>query len=82
MLIGLLVLLSGCESIVYYAQAAAGQFSLMSGRQSIENLVEDPSTPDLLKSRLELVLQLRSFAENELHLPVDTQYSQFVDHPR
>ena len=76
---GLFGLLAGCESVMYYAQAAAGQFSLMSGRQSIEHLVEDPTTPSQLKSRLELVLELRTFAENELDLPVDTQYSQFVD---
>jgi predicted aminopeptidase len=71
--------LAGCESLGYYSQAASGQLSILSDRQPIEQLIEDPTTPVDLRTQLQLVLQLRAFAQSELLLPVEGQYSHYVD---
>ena len=71
--------LAGCESLGYYSQAATGQLSILSDRQPIEQLIEDPATPIDLKTRLQLVLELRTFAQSELLLPAEGQYSHYVD---
>ncbi|MEH6583345.1 MAG: aminopeptidase [Halioglobus sp.] len=75
----LLLTLGACESLQFYSQAAAGQLSLMSNRESIKALIEDPDTSASLREKLELVLELRRFAQDELQLPVEGQYSHYVD---
>ncbi len=79
LLICLCLALAGCESLGYYSQAASGQLSLFNDRHSIEQLIEDPSTPVDLKTQLLLVLELRAFAQSELQLPVEGQYSHYVN---
>jgi len=78
-----LTALTGCESLRYYAQAISGQVSLINKRQPIQQYLEDPGTPSKLKNKLELILELRDFAQNELHLPVKAHYLNFVEleHP-
>jgi len=71
--------LAGCDSLAYYSQAVSGQLSLLSERKDISSVIDDPDTPAQLKKQLELVLQLRKFAESELQLPVESQYSDYVD---
>ena len=71
--------LAGCESLGYYSQAVSGQLSMLNDRQSIEQLIEDPNTPIDLKTQLRLVLELRAFAQTELLLPVEGQYSHYVN---
>lgn len=79
MLICIFLFLTSCESLRYYSQAASGQLSILRERQAIEKIIIDPESGDQLKSRLALVLELRSFAESELELPVQGQYSHYVD---
>jgi predicted aminopeptidase len=71
--------LAGCESLGYYSQAASGQLSMLNDRQSIEQLIEDPDTPVDLKTQLQLVMELIAFAQSELQLPVEGQYSHYVN---
>ena len=71
--------LSGCESLGYYYQALEGQLDLMSRRQSIEKMLAQPDTPAALKEKLALVMDVRRFAENTLHLPVADHYSRYAD---
>ena len=75
----LLVLLVSCEAIGYYGQAAHGQLSILLGREKIQNLLQDHSVCDDLKTRLGYILEIRQFAESELFLPVGDNYSTFVD---
>ena len=75
----LLFALAGCESLGYYSQAASGQLSLLNDRQPIEQLIEDPTTAVDLRAQLQLVLELRAFAHSELLLPVEGQYSHYVN---
>jgi predicted aminopeptidase len=75
----LAALLSGCQTVGYYAQAASGQLSLLGKRQPIDDLITAPATPSALKRQLELVLDLRVFAEDSLQLPLNGQYREYAD---
>ena len=77
--VGLSLVLTGCESILFYSQAAVGQLGVISARVPIEQLIEDPGTDPELKERLELVRELTAFAQAELALPVEGQYSHYAD---
>src|ERR1041385_7040976 len=71
--------LCGCQTFSFYRQAIAGQYELIAHRQSIESLLKNPNTAASLKVKLELLEQLRDFAQKELKLPVDGHYSKYVD---
>ena len=75
----LAAVLTGCETVGFYAQAASGQLSLLGKRQPIDELIAAPDTPAPLRSQLELVLRLRDFAEDSLRLPLDDQYRDYAD---
>ena len=68
-LFGLVLGLTGCQTIGYYAQAINGQRQILSRQRSIASLLEDPATPDTLKQHLRFVLEVRAFAEAQLALP-------------
>jgi predicted aminopeptidase len=63
----------------YYFQAIHGEFQLLAHRHSIDKLIANPRTSPDLKRQLMLVQQLRTFAKNELKLPVDGNYDKYVD---
>jgi predicted aminopeptidase len=68
---------SGCST--FYGQAVRGQWQLLAGAESIPKLLARTNTPPELRSRLELVLRLREFAERELKLKPDGHYRRYVD---
>ncbi len=67
--------LTGC----YYLQAAQGQISLMARRQPIASVLASPEVDARLRSRLEYVQAVRSFATQQLSLPDNQSYSDYVD---
>jgi predicted aminopeptidase len=71
--------LSGCETFRFYRQAIKGQYQLIAAQQSIDKLAANSNTEPRLKKQLQLVLELRGFAEKELKLPVDNHYRKYVD---
>jgi predicted aminopeptidase len=70
---------TGCQSISYYTQAIHGQSQVLHRRQSIESLLRAPDTPPALQEKLQLVLELRTFAESELQLPANGHYLSYAD---
>jgi predicted aminopeptidase len=78
-LAGVLTALSGCRTLNFYGQALKGQYELLAHAQPIQKLLAEPQTPDRLKQRLRLLLDMRVFAEQELHLPVDGRYQRYTD---
>ena len=70
---------SGCQTVYYYGQAINGQLSIIAQREPIEELLEDPDIDEKLKKRLLFILEVRKFAENDLHLPVENNYLSYVD---
>jgi predicted aminopeptidase len=72
------MLLAGCGSIRYYAQAVHGQGELIVHRRSIDKLLHDPGTDPALAARLQLALQAREFASRHLGLPDNRSYASYV----
>src|SRR5204863_4579054 len=79
LLLALVLFLTGCETCRYYTQAVRGQCQMWSRQHSIESLLKDPDAPEPLKQRLRLVLDLREFAEKELHLHANGHYLRYAD---
>jgi predicted aminopeptidase len=77
-LIVLMLVLSGCESVSYYSQAAKGQWDILVAREPLDEVIEH-SADDALKKQLVLVTAMRRFAAQELGLPVGGAYSSYVD---
>jgi predicted aminopeptidase len=74
-----LLAVSGCHTLSYYGQAIKGQYQIVANQQKIDKLAADPQTPPPLKTKLELVQELRTFAAKDLKLPVDGHYEKYVD---
>ena len=54
----LALLLTGCSTLDYYGQLARGQLQLLSARQPVQALIDDPATEPELRQRLVLSLSL------------------------
>ncbi|MFL6564268.1 MAG: aminopeptidase [Burkholderiales bacterium] len=72
------LLLSGCESMQYYAQAIGGQLSIMRAARPVETWLADPDTPQDLRGRLALAREIREFAARELALPRNGSYESYA----
>src|SRR5580765_2082732 len=73
------LLLPGCETLAYYAQAVGGQLQLMARSQPLEAVIADPATPPALRERLELARSIRDYAVKELKLPDNGSYRGYAD---
>ena len=74
----LLVSFSGCTTIGYYHQSISGHFKLISKRERIVDIVNDPTRDEKLIEQLQLVEELRSFASSRLKLPENDSYRSYV----
>ncbi|MFT5470374.1 MAG: putative aminopeptidase [Verrucomicrobiales bacterium] len=72
------LLLSSCQS-TWYGQAVRGQVELLKMARPAAEVISDPETSDDVSKRLKLVQQLLEFAESNLELPHDGNYSSYVD---
>jgi predicted aminopeptidase len=70
--------LAGCGTAGYYAQAVSGHMSLMSAREPIQEVIDDPDTPEHVRDRLRVALEAREFAVTELGLPDNGSYTRYV----
>jgi len=72
-----LLLGTGCRTVVYYTQAAAGQCEIVFGQKPIEEILNDPKAKPALKEKLRLVLELREFAQTELGMDPGDNYLRY-----
>jgi predicted aminopeptidase len=79
LLLGVVAVVSGCQTLGFYAQAAKGQYQLFATREPIATLIAASNTPARLKEQLQLLQRLRAFAETELKLPVRGHYEKYAD---
>ena len=63
----------------YYVQAVSGQLELIRKREPIVEVVQDPELPDDTRRRLNMVLEARQFAVDELKLPENDSYRTYAD---
>lgn len=71
--------LCSCGTAKFYSQALRGQREIMSKAEPIEPLLAELRPEDPLRRKLELIGDLRQFARDELHLPVEGQYERYAD---
>lgn len=74
-----LPVLQGCTTISYYAQSIGGHLDIIAAGQPIDRLVDDPRQPKPLRDRLALARDIRAFATEELALPDNASYRNYVD---
>lgn len=74
-----LLALSGCASLDYYRQAAAGQIELDRKARPLEDVIMAPDTPRDVVERLRWAMLMRDFASKELHLPDNASYRNYAD---
>jgi len=70
---------SGCASLSYYVQSVNGQLEILQKRQSIDVLIKNQSLSQETLAQLALVIQIRNFAINELGLPDNNSYLDYVE---
>lgn len=73
------LLLAGCGSVQYYAQAVSGHFDVLDRARPIETVLADPGTPAVLRAKLEAARDIRHFAVEELGLPDNGSYRSYAD---
>ena len=74
-----LLLVSGCVSFEYYAQAVGGHLEVMRLAVPIEERMRVADTPEPLRAKLAKVLAIRAFASRELALPDNDSYRRYAD---
>ena len=74
-----LITCSGCESVVYYNQALKGQLELMKNQRPLTEIIENENTSAQLKNQLQIILEILTFADQQLQLPVGGNFSHYVE---
>jgi len=74
-----IVVIAVTQGGCYYAQAARGHVALMSKREPIDALIDDPAVAERLRQRLELVVEARAFSIDELGLPDNDSYRSYAN---
>lgn len=78
-LVGAALLLAGCSTVSYYAQAVHGHLDMIGRARPVDAVARDPATPESLRARLELARSIRDFASRELALPENGSYRRYAD---
>jgi len=74
-----LVIVSGCASVEFYAQAVSGHLEVMWAAAPIEERLHQADTPAPLRQKLERALVIRDFASRDLGLPDNDSYRRYAD---
>lgn len=73
------LLVAGCTTVGYVAQAARGQLGVLRARKPIAKLLAEPATPATLRARLEQAVAIRDYASRVLLLPDNASYRSYAD---
>ncbi len=74
----LLLILPGCK-VGYVLQQAGGQIRILTERRDVSDLLADPETREATKRRLQLVGEMKRFAEEKVGLIKTDNYTTFFD---
>lgn len=73
------LLLGGCQTVGYYAQAVGGQMEIWRASRPIEKLIADETTDPVVRELLQRAVEIRDFASRELALPDNQSYRRYAD---
>ncbi|WP_291993188.1 aminopeptidase [Candidatus Accumulibacter sp. ACC003] len=79
MSLALVVTVTGCSNVSYYAQAISGHLAVMRAAQPIDQVIDDPASDPALKEKLADVQAIRNFASLALALPDNGSYRRYAD---
>ena len=74
-----LALLTGCSTVKFYSQAAAGQAQILLDSRPIPKVLLEPGVSERARKKLTLVQECRQFAKDKLQLPADWEYKRYTD---
>ena len=77
-LLGSALFLEGC-SLPYLAHVSRGQLQIINRRQKIEEAIQKGKVSAEQKKKLELVLEVRTYAIEKLKLKASQSYTKYVD---
>jgi len=78
LLLALSLVLTGCATGGYYAQAVEGHFALMAKARPVREVIDDAATTPALRARLLRAQSIRKFASHELRLPDNGSYRSYA----
>nr|WP_237169993.1 aminopeptidase [Pandoraea faecigallinarum] len=76
---GVMLVLSGCGQVGYYAQSINGHFTVLHTAQPVSDLLADPTIDPRLRTRLIEAEQIRSYAVSALGEPDNGSYRSYAD---
>jgi predicted aminopeptidase len=71
--------ITGCSSVGYYSQGIKGHLALMSQRQDIKTVIQQPGVKPDTRKKLKYALEIRRYATQKLGLPDNDSYLTYVD---
>lgn len=78
-LLGCLLAFTGCSSLEYLAHTAGGHLELMSERQPITSVLQQPGVDSKTRDSLINAQNIRNYASSTLSLPENKSYTQYVE---
>ncbi len=70
--------LASCASPGYYTQAISGHLAIMGAREDIHDILSQADTKPELRRELELAIEIRRYASDQLGLPQNDSYTEYV----
>jgi predicted aminopeptidase len=70
---------ASCTSTTYYLQSVNGHVDILMKKQPIPEVLASEDTDEILREKLEMVLDIRSFASEHLALPDNDSYTEYAD---
>ncbi len=67
------------SSVLYGLQQGFGQAQILLNTKTVHDVKQDPSTPDSIRYKLELIQKIKTFAEDSLGLKKTSNYTSFYD---
>ena len=67
------------EEVLYLLQQAPGQLSILLNREAIPKLLEDPGLDPEVRAKLELVLDVKKYAEDQVGLVHNKNYTVYTE---
>lgn len=65
--------------LVYGLKMGQGQWRILTGTHSVEEVISDTTVADSIKNKLRLIQEIRAFAFDELGLKRNKNYTEFYD---
>jgi len=81
LLAGLLLTLSGCDTLAYYGQAIRGQWQIIQSAKPVQRKLQQAQLDSPTRAQLQLSQQLLAFAEESLQLPSNGRYRKYAELP-